>query len=487
MSLLAPSPAAATEPTPRRAVTRRRTTPGLLKVFTAAAILAAIVFATVAAIAGAQVRSGFDAIGHTEAPQVVATNDLAYSLNDMDANLANILMVGDNRLGPGIDAASFTKLFNQDRSAADHDLQQAAVHAGTDGAASEQVRAALDALGEYEGLAAQVMYLDGASPHRAPGKVPAAESALFAKATDLMQNTVLPAAKNVADSNGAALETSYEHRHGQAEAAIWWIVLAGLATIGVLAGFQALLLRRTRRIVNPALAAATLLTLIVTVWAAGTMSSAAEDLHGAKKDAFDSVSALTAAKAVSTDANADESRIIVDPDRAAKYQASYLAKTQKLMDLGPDVTLSTYDEQVARDLAAYDASPDRGHVIFGGYFGTELKNITFPGEQQAARQLLAAYQTYELDDRKLRQKISTDLSEAIRYDTSPAPEDSDGAFNAYTAALQAVTDINTKAFADSVSSGLHQTDPWPWIPLGAAAAVVALAIAGVRPRLAEYR
>ncbi|WP_194905598.1 hypothetical protein [Catenulispora rubra] len=52
-------------------------------------------------------------------------------------------------------------------------------------------------------------------------------------------------------------------------------------------------MRRTNRLVNPGPAAATVLTLVLTVWGASTMSGAAEHVRGAKKDAFDSIAALT--------------------------------------------------------------------------------------------------------------------------------------------------------------------------------------------------
>ena len=490
MSALAPSPSRAgqdhhgTHGSPRR---RHWTTPTVFKASTAAVAAASALFAVAAATASSQVGSGFDAIGHTEAPQVVATNELAYSLSDMDANLANILMVGDEQLGPGIDRASFTKLYEQDRADADRDLQLAAAHAGTDGTAAGQVRGALDALGAYEAIAGQVMYLDSQHPARQPGQVPAQEQTLYAKATDLMQATVLPAAKAVAVSNGNALEASYQKRHGQAQAAMWWIIATGLLVLAALGGLQFLLARRTRRLLNPPMLAATVLAAAVMVWGASAMSAAAEDLRGAKKDAFDSVAVLTAAKALSTDANADESRIIVDPTRADAYSASYLAKTQQLLDLGPGVTLTSYDSALQTALDAYDADPANHPVTFGGYFGTELKNITFPGERTAAENMLKTYQTYELDDRRLRQKIATDLQEAIRFDTSPAAADSDGAFVAYTGALQAVTDINTKAFDASIAAGLDEMSPWPWIPPAAGLLVVVLTGVGIRPRLAEYR
>lgn len=450
-------------------------------------LLASTVFAVVAVTTSGQVRSGFDAIGHTEAPQVVATNDLVYALNDMDANLANVLMVGDRQLGPGIDRASFTKLFEDDRAAADRDLQLAAIHAGADGPAARQVGQALDALGSYEALAAQVMFVDASHPDRPAGRVPADESALFAKATDLMQGAVLPSAKTVAASNGAALEASYEARHGSAEEAVWWIAGTGVLLLATLGAFQLVLFRRTNRVLNPALGVASVLTLVLTVWGASTMSGCAEDLRGAKKDAFDSVAALTAAKALSTDANADESRLIVDPARAGQYQDSYLAKTEQLMDVGAGVTLTTYDGAAQTALDAYFADPVRHPVTFGGFFGTEMRNITFPRERAAAEQMLRAYQAYEVDDRKLRQKLATDLAEAVRFDTSPAASDSDGAFVAYSGALQGVIDINSAAFDSGIHAGLSGLGPWPWVPVGGAVAVVVLLVAGLRPRLAEYR
>lgn len=481
---LSPSPNPSQRST---SIWRRRPTPWLLKAFTAAAIAASILFAVIAALSAADVRSGFAAIGSTEEPQVAAGNDLIYALNDMDANLANSLMVGDKNLGPGVDRAAFTKLFEANRAEADHDLQLAALHAGADGIGARQVGAALSALGDYEALAAQVMYVDATDAGRTTaGQLPLSEAALYARATDLMRTEVLPAAHAVADTNGAALEASYQNRRGVAQEAVWWIVLAGLLALAALAGFELWLTRRTRRMLSPALVGATVLTLIVMIWGAVSMGSAAEHLRAAKKDAYDSFAALSAAKAESTDANADESRIVVDPSRSAQYQTSFLAKSRALLDPGPDVTLDTYDAAVRTDLDAYFDDPSHP-VEFGGYFGTEMKNITFPGERAAAERMLRTFQTYEADDRLFRQKLGTDVTEAIRFDTSPASSDSDGAFTAYATALQQTIDVNAAAFTSNINAGVDELALGRWLPLGACLLAIGLAVAGVRPRLAEYR
>jgi hypothetical protein len=348
------------------------------------------------------------------------------------------------------------------------------------------VRDALDALAVYEAMAAQVMFVDAARPDRPAGQTPAAEVALFDQATDLMRAQVLPAAQVVVTANTTALEAAYQDRNAAAGRAVLGVVLAGVVLVGALGGVQVALLRRTRRVLNPALLAATALALGAVVYAVSVLAGASGDLRSAKKDAFDSVSALTAAKALSTDANADESRQVVDPSRAAQDRASFEAKSQQLLGVGPGAALETYDAALKGELDSYFGDP--GHpVTFGGYFGAEMRNITFPGERDAAEALLRAYQAYELDDRAFRAKLAADLPEAIRFDTSPAAADSDGAFNAYTAALGRVTAINQAAFTDRIGAGLAGLSGWPWTPLGIAAATVLLTVAGLRPRLAEYR
>ena len=47
----------------------------------------------------------------------------------------------------------------------------------------------------------------------------------------------------------------------------------------------------------------------------------------AKSEAFDSIVALSQARAVSDDANADESRYLVDPARAGQYQQAFEDKS----------------------------------------------------------------------------------------------------------------------------------------------------------------
>src|SRR5262249_27168749 len=159
-----------------------------------------------------------------------------------------------------------------------------------------------------------------------------------------------------------------------------WVVALGILLASALAALQFHLAARFRRIVNPAIVAATVLAIAFVVVAAARLNVESGHLNVAQQDAFDSIQALTLARAVSYDANADESRYLVDPGRAAQFQQAFLIKSQQIANVGP-VGIFGYDAVLADDIEAYQR--DNSVVRFGGYLGAEFRNITFPGERQA--------------------------------------------------------------------------------------------------------
>jgi hypothetical protein len=462
---------------------RRRTTPDSIRALTAAAAAVSIVLGVLIAVIFASVSSGLQLIGHQAAPEVVATTNLYFHLNDMDAQVANVLLVGD-RSGLGIDRQQAQKIYASDEAQADKALQQAAAVAGTSPAAQRALRSVLDGLGKYEGLAAEAMYIDGAAAS-SPGRPPAAALDLYRQATDQMRDAILPAARGLTSVNAAALTTAYQARRSTALSGAVGVAITGLALLAFLIALQFFLAVRCRRLLNPALAAATLISLVLPIVAVTALSAQASHLRVAKVEAFNSILALSQARAVSYDANADESRFLVDPGRAAMYQQSFLAKSQQIVDLG-DVGIFQYDAALARAIDAYHAS--HSDVTFGGYLGAEFRNITFPGERAAAQKTLAAYQVYERDDRHIRAlNRAGNLSGAIAFDTSYARGNSNYAFEQYDKALVSVIGINQRAFAAAIQAGQQGVRGWTGlIPAGAVVLIIILVVAGVRPRLAEY-
>jgi hypothetical protein len=461
------------------------TTQGRVRAGVALIVLVALGLGVLVALVFGGVNSGFTAIGGTDAPLVEQSTGLYFSVNDMDAQLANVLLAGTstNSVLNG-DRSQDLTLYAQDRARAEQDLQQVAVTSAGNPAAQRAVATVLSGLSQYEALAADAILTNqnGADP---PGKPSAATLTYFQQATDLMQNTVLPAANSLTTANANSLDASYASDHSAAQTGQLLVLLLGVVLLAVLVVTQVFLARRYRRLINPGLAAATLIALGVTAVGAAQLGNQASQLYVAKVQAFDSILALSQARAVSYDANADESRFLVDKARAAQYQNHFLIESQQLANVG-NVGIFQYDAALAADVNAYKA--DNANVRFGGYLGTEFNNITFTGERAAAVQALLAYQVYERDDRVLRADAKTSLNKAIIFDVGANPGQSDWAFNTWDTALTKVITINQNAFTAALRTGQDDGTGWNGlIPGLAVVAIVALAFAGTRRRLAEYR
>jgi hypothetical protein len=464
-------------------LTGLRTTPGRLRAGVALVLLLACGFGLLTGMVFAALNSGFSAIGGHDAPLADQSTALYYAVSDMDAQVGNVLLTGSD---PALaaDQQQDLALYASDQQHANRDLQQVAVTAAADPSAQRAVSSVLDALSRYEALAADAMVVNQRG-HDQAGRPSAATLSYFQQATDLMRMTVLPAAASLTTANASALDMSYNQGRSTAASGQVVVLVLGLAVASALLGTQVFLAARFRRLVNPALAVATVLAAGLAIAGAAQLGAQAGSLKVAKQEAFESILALTQARAVSYDANADETRFLVDPGRAAAYQDAFLGKSQELADLG-NVGIFSYDAALAADIDAYQA--DHADVRFGGYLGTEFRNITFSGERAAATRALLAYQVYEKDDRKLRALAKTNLGQAIAFDIGTGPGQSDWAFNQWDGALGSVITINENAFTTAIRDGRATGSPWiALIPAAGTTLIAALTIGGTHRRLTEYR
>ncbi|WP_042416659.1 hypothetical protein [Streptacidiphilus anmyonensis] len=466
-----------------RRATLPRTVPGRLRRYTLGCVLLAVLAGAVGVTAASGARDSWDTIGDRQAPQVVDATGLYQALTDLDGQSADVMLFGAD---PSFAAARSTALaaFATDRTTADRDLQQATVSAAGNASAQKALGSVLDELGQYQDLAGRALALNDSARRPAGHPLPAALT-LHRQATDLMRTELLPAADQLVNANNGAYEATYaEQRSALATALLWSAALLVLLVVALVA-VQAWLTLRFRRVVNPALAAATLISLTLLGLTASLFPDQREYQRVARHDAFDSVVALTRARALVSDANADESRYLLDADRAAVYQDSFLSTSQAVLAL-PGATISTYDARLAAAVDAYRANHD--DVLFQGFYGTEFHNITFAGEREAAERTLDAYQAYQADDRRIRADVARgELSQAIAYDTSYATGGSNADFGAHDAALRQVIGVNATAFHAAVHDGSAELDSDIPLLAGGAAAVVLLCLVGVRPRLAEFR
>jgi len=138
-------------------ILRWQTRPERVRGMAAAAVLITVFLGLITAAIFGSVAGGLRLIGQQSEPEVLATTDLYFRLGDMDAQVANVLLVGGQH-GLGIDRQQAQAIYEQDRAQADQDLQHAAVVAGSVPSAQQSLRSVLDGLGNYEALAGEAMY-----------------------------------------------------------------------------------------------------------------------------------------------------------------------------------------------------------------------------------------------------------------------------------------------------------------------------------------
>ncbi|MQS17822.1 hypothetical protein F7Q99_37940 [Streptomyces kaniharaensis] len=459
------------------------TTPRLVRGLTALSLATLVGLGATATTVLGGVRDGTDTIGHRAAPQATRAADLYFALSDMDAQAANLLLVGAD---PDLAAMRRTTLdtYEQRRAQADDDLQQAAQAAADDPGEQRAVQRVLGQLGSYEALVARAQLLEEQA--KAPAGKPSEDAlAAYRQATDLLRQQLLPAADQVTHASEDTVDRVYTRQRADLDSGWWQLAAVGVFALAALLGLQRALALRYRRVVNPALAAVTLLTGIVLVIGLDLVSRADDHLVTAKSNAYDSVIALSRARAVAFDMNADESRYLTDPARAVAYEQSFLDKTQAIVRFD-GATVAGYNGQLASAVDRHRA--DRS-VPFGGYLGTELRNVTFRGEQEAAERVLAAFQAYQQDDRKIRDlRNDGKLKEAVTLNTGLAPGQSNYDFDQLSKAMGDTIAVNGRAMDEAIAATDSDLDgTTAGLAVGALAVALALTALGVRPRLREYR
>jgi hypothetical protein len=459
----AATPAAGAPPTPAVAgeSLERWTTPAILWGSLIAIGLGALLFFLAARSAVLEGRQTVQTIGKDAAPSIIAARTIRADLADMDANAADALLVADPAQRTALGEA-----FDARRHAVAASLVAAARNITYGDAERVPIETMTEQVGVYLGFIAQARAL-------AP-RDPAGALAAYRSATTLMHQTILPAADALDTANLSYLNGAYGAR---VQAAGWYTVLVfatgGLLLLSLLAT-QVFLTRRTHRLLNPPLAGATLVAAVVLVQLTGALNAAGGDLRAAKQDAFDSVHALWQARSVAYDANGDQRRYLLDHEQAGQLQQAFAAKAAQLAD--------------TTDFAGAGAEATKGPPTFKGYLGDELRNITYPGEQEAALASLRTFGEYVAVDGQVRALEQAGRhQEAVDLALGTADGQSGGAFARFDQALFTTLDINQKELDKAVPRAFGDLAGAEYVALGGALAVVVLAWLGLRPRLSEYQ
>jgi hypothetical protein len=431
----------------KRSVSGRVRTLAGLSLLTLALLLAAI-------LAGAaSTGSGLRTIGHDAGPQVLATTGLYRQMSEMDALVAETLLLG-SEYGPQ-QQADLTN-YDQRRLEISESLLKAYRLALDNPAEQRTVESLIEGLGRYERLATQARLLDVQSKHTA-GQPPDNVVQAYQKATDLMHRELLPQAYNLTLETGTIVRRAHVAERSTTSLARFAVIVTGLLALGCLLGLQMYLTRRFRRVFAPALVVATVLTVAGLVTGTALLNRQGQALDEAKRGGFDAVLTLTRARAISNSMHGDQNRYLLDRFRKDTYEHAFLDKSQTIAAV-ESTSLPDYQSKLRAD--------------FQGLLGS------LTGQDR--ERLFTVYQKFQQADARMRTMTA---EAAIKYWDGELTQ----TYESYDKVLEELVRQHESDFERAIDSGDGALETlWRLIPAGLAAGAL-LILVGIWPRLREYR
>ena len=423
-------------------------------------------------------RDAMTKVCKDSAPSVIAAEHIKFALSDMDANAANELLF------PHGDLPEALEQYEDRREEAVEALIEAAENITYGDKEREPIKNLALFMGNYQ---SEVQRARDLHERHDPEYV-----AAYLKAAKILDEKLLPNADALHKANEEEMNKAYAGHEGESMASMAFVVLIGLGLGAFLICMQLFLLRKTRRILNPMLLLATVLTLGLLLHTVHVMSTEREQLRVAKKDAFDSIVALWQTRAVSYAARADQSRYLLEPAKHETREADFYTKARLLATMPNQVT-QMQDVAVGQwfegKYVAFNSGKNRVDG-FSGYLADELGNITFPGEREAALKTLSSFIVFIQMDREIRQKEMAgdhDGAIALCLGTNPDKPNANEAFAEFDKYLDKTLEINQKAFDQAVDRGFEDLKGFDLRASIVIGLIALLVFGGLFARIGEYR
>jgi hypothetical protein len=401
----------------------------------------ALLTGLVGVLATTQRQSATTAAWQGAEPLMVTAQAVDTSLSDADTTAAASFL--RQRVAP----AALQSRYQGDLTRAGADVAEAARQGGADPAVTGSLQTLSTDLPLYAGI------IQEADFNERQGFYPLAD-AYLAEANNLMRSSILPAAAQVYGTEVDRLASD------QTTAVSPWLV--GLAFLFLVALLVALVIAQQRlrrhfhRTWNVALVGATVIFLLVGVWATVALATQNSGVTNAQANGSRPVSAFTDARILALRARADDELTLLTRDSDPSYQADYrstAAALSRLLGSGGAATGSaaSFDtRQTAKAKAAFASYAALHRQIRADDNSGDLGGAVTLASGTGAGQLPA-----------VSSQLNGDLSDGI--------------------------DGSQATFASATSGAGSDLNGLTWgFVIGAILAAV-LVLVGFQPRIAEYR
>jgi hypothetical protein len=442
-------------------VSKRWNTPRILQTALASIWVSSLLFFCLA-LSGVNLRQqALRTISQNIAPNVVAAQRIKANLSDMDATAADILLLPHNAQQEQCDDR-----YEARRTEVSESLASVVQEGHHSEAEYQAIRTLSAALGTYENdvAVARLLHLRGQLGSRLVFRVTHSE----------MHDTLLPSADAFGKVVRDELEDAYRRREANAtimRALVW---IAGLLSIVSLIVTQGFLSHRMHRTLNPGLLGATGLTIVLLIYTQSLYSNDEKTLQTAKKS-FASVMNLWQTRALAFDADAEESRWLMDTPQAPQYEQAYFAQSGLILTLpaGKPIGVNLSQEPLANDAT--------------GSLATTVRSANADSARAMAQAMLLAYGAFVETDGRLRAlEQKGDHSGAVNFCIGRQPGQHDWAFTQFDAALDKMLTEDQSAFHSAVTHGLSRFAVYDVLAAIALLGILALSGIGLKARLQEY-
>ncbi|GAA4693077.1 hypothetical protein APR04_002192 [Promicromonospora umidemergens] len=410
------------------------TTPGRLALATTVAVVACLLLGVTGFLAGnGQSAALRDA--QRDAAQLVGTQELRNDLVSADATATNAFLVG------GLEPAEARDRYETSLSEAAQAVPSLAATARGDGEAAD-LAAVSDSVQRYAGL------VESARANNRQGFPVGA--AYLDQASSALRDEVLPTIDEVAVSTSQRVDA--DMGSVSLAQALLLFVLLSLVALGAV---QLWLARRTHRVLNTGLAAASAALLVGGVVVTAAVLGGNGVARSVASGPYAATVATSEALSLATDAKSMESFTLIKRGSGGEFEESYqtsVAAARDLLGEAEDATLSTE----------------------GGGAGV-------PGPAELLDEWDAKHaEIRALDD-------GNDWDAAVQAATSPADDSAGAAFAAFSDRAQAEVETTSKDAVDRLGSAATTAQVAAWIALVLGVAGAVAAAAGMNVRLKEYR
>jgi hypothetical protein len=424
-----------------RRLRRRLSTPELYRVVAAGLVLLGL-GTGVAALGTERHRAGLIAdVGSVSGPLSMGAQDLYRSLSDADATAATAFLAN------GVEPAGLRQRYLDDVARATTALTVALRDAGDEDATLLSVLA--DQLPVYTGL------VETARSYNRLG-VPLG-GAYLREASGMMRQTLLPAAQQLFDSAQRRLIDAQRDAAGFP----WMVLLLGLVTVGCLVAAQVLLRRRTNRVFNVGLVAASAAAVLLVTWSSLALAAAGGRVQAGHRDGSAQVSVLADARRAALQARADEALTLIARGSGGAFEKDFAAGLGTL--IGPD-------------------------GAGGGLLDKALAQAPTAGD----RAVIAEARDHARQWRELHTRVRAlddggDYDKAVALATGSGADSPATAFGRLDTAMgTALAASNDRVDRQATHAGTALAGLWVALVL-LTAGLVAAVVLGFRPRIGEYR